>query len=128
MVYARKAISNCISPSRENGLLKETKSELEHAIAETERPLRINNECIKNREARISIDLVKDEVQLNMLNTNLSGYGRIRIVWSDPDSSFGPIQDPTFFLNGIQVQHFFRFIWPCSTPQNFILPYFESTQ
>jgi hypothetical protein len=25
---------------RENGLLKETKSELEHAIAETERPLR----------------------------------------------------------------------------------------
>jgi len=48
---------------RENGLLKETKSELEHAIAETERPLRINNECIKNREARISIDLVKDEVE-----------------------------------------------------------------
>jgi len=48
---------------RENGLLKETKSELEHAIAETERPLRINNECIKNRGARISIDLVKDEVE-----------------------------------------------------------------
>lgn len=24
---------------------------------------RINNECIKNREARISIDLVKDEVE-----------------------------------------------------------------
>ncbi|XP_023328113.1 tektin-3 isoform X5 [Eurytemora carolleeae] len=48
---------------RENGLLKETKAELEHAIAETERPLRINNECIKNREARISIDLVKDEVE-----------------------------------------------------------------
>ena len=66
---------------RENGLLKETKSELEHAIAETERPLRflkyaqklnevlfpildrINNECVKNREARISIDLVKDEVE-----------------------------------------------------------------
>jgi len=48
---------------RENGLLKETKSELEHAIAETERPLRINNECIKNREARIGIDLVKDEVE-----------------------------------------------------------------
>ena len=52
----------CLIP-RENGLLKETKSELEHAIAETERPLRINNECIKNREARISIDLVKDEVE-----------------------------------------------------------------
>jgi len=48
---------------RENGLLKETKSELEHAIAETERPLRINNECVKNREARIGIDLVKDEVE-----------------------------------------------------------------
>ena len=68
-------------------MLKETKSELEHAIAETERPLRyrnevtkntissspsivklllvvrINNECVKNREARISIDLVKDEVE-----------------------------------------------------------------
>ena len=60
--------------------MKETKSELEHAIAETERPLRflkfcpeiefciptlerINNECVKNREARISIDLVKDEVE-----------------------------------------------------------------
>ena len=26
-------------------------------------PFRINNECIKNREARISIDLVKDEVR-----------------------------------------------------------------
>ena len=25
--------------------------------------LRINNECVKNREARISIDLVKDEVE-----------------------------------------------------------------
>ena len=36
---------------------------MEHAIAETERPLRINNECVKNREARISIDLVKDEVE-----------------------------------------------------------------
>ena len=53
---------------------------MEHAIAETERPLRcslvsiclcgsisifsrINNECIKNREARIGIDLVKDEVE-----------------------------------------------------------------
>jgi len=48
---------------RENGLLKETKSELEHAIAETERPLRIANECVKNREARIGIDLVKDEVE-----------------------------------------------------------------
>ena len=48
-------------------MLKETKSELEHAIAETERPLRINNECIKNREARISIDLVKDEVEFNNL-------------------------------------------------------------
>ena len=24
---------------------------------------RINNECVKNREARISIDLVKDEVE-----------------------------------------------------------------
>ena len=71
-------------------MLKETKSELEHAIAETERPLRINNECIKNREARISIDLVKDEVQFNSLNTNLSGCGRIQIVWPDPDPVFLP--------------------------------------
>lgn len=33
---------------RENGLLKETKSELEHAIAETERPLRYWNEFTKS--------------------------------------------------------------------------------
>jgi hypothetical protein len=26
---------------------------------------RVNNECIKNREARISIDLVKDEVNMS---------------------------------------------------------------
>ena len=32
---------------RENGLLKETKSELEHAIAETERPLRYLNKSKK---------------------------------------------------------------------------------
>ena len=34
---------------RENGLLKETKSELEHAIAETERPLRFLKICPKTK-------------------------------------------------------------------------------
>ena len=38
---------NCLF-CRENGLLKETKSELEHAIAETERPLRYRKKILKN--------------------------------------------------------------------------------
>ena len=36
----RRQIVKAFFFCRENGLLKETKSELEHAIAETERPLR----------------------------------------------------------------------------------------
>ena len=43
----RSVCKNCLF-CRENGLLKETKSELEHAIAETERPLRYRKKIIKN--------------------------------------------------------------------------------
>ena len=109
---------------RENGLLKETKSELEHAIAETERPLRylkfctkmefciptldrINNECVKNREARISIDLVKDEVENSLEREveNIKTYQqrmqkmlakvRSQSMANDEDSSFVCAGEPT---------------------------------
>ena len=39
---------------------------MEHAINETEKPLRVNSECIYKREGRMGIDRVKDAVEQNL--------------------------------------------------------------
>ena len=40
-----------------------SRSQLEHAVKETERPLRVTGDCIYKRENRMGIDRVKDEVE-----------------------------------------------------------------
>ena len=39
------------------------RSQLEHALKETERPLRVTSDCIYKRENRMGIDRVKDDVE-----------------------------------------------------------------
>ena len=39
------------------------RSQLEHALKETEKPLRVTSDCIYNRENRMGIDRVKDDVE-----------------------------------------------------------------
>jgi len=50
----------------ETNLLFKTRNQLEHAINETEKPLRVNSECIYKREGRMGIDRVKDAVEHNL--------------------------------------------------------------
>ena len=44
-------------------ILQEKIRQLEHALKETNRPLRTAQDCQKHRESRQGIDLVKDEVE-----------------------------------------------------------------
>ena len=39
------------------------RSQIEHALKETDRPLRVTSDCIYNREGRMGIDRVKDDVE-----------------------------------------------------------------
>lgn len=48
---------------RETMDLEEHRNQLERALGETETPLKIAQECLMRRERRISIDLVKDDVE-----------------------------------------------------------------
>jgi len=43
--------------------LQSTRKSLERALAETEGPMRVNSECLYNREGRKGIDMVKDNVE-----------------------------------------------------------------
>ncbi|NXU49202.1 TEKT3 protein, partial [Turnix velox] len=47
----------------ETNALTEVKTRLERALAETEAPLQIAQECLMNREKRLGIDLCHDEVE-----------------------------------------------------------------
>merc|ERR550519_1045642 len=47
----------------ETNLLMATRKALEKALAETDGPMRVNAECIYNREGRQGIDLVNDNVE-----------------------------------------------------------------
>ena len=40
-----------------------SRAQLEHALKETERPLRVTSDCIYKRENRMGIDRVKDDVE-----------------------------------------------------------------
>ena len=47
--------------------LETTRKNLERALAETEGPMRVNAECIYNREGRKGIDLVNDGVENSLM-------------------------------------------------------------
>ncbi|XP_035257989.1 tektin-3 [Anguilla anguilla] len=51
----------------EIGALTEVKRRLERALAETEGPLQVSQECLYHREKRMSIDLVHDDVEKDLL-------------------------------------------------------------
>ncbi|KAJ8363141.1 hypothetical protein SKAU_G00119720 [Synaphobranchus kaupii] len=51
----------------EIGALTEVKRRLERALAETEGPLQVSQECLFHREKRMSIDLVHDNVEKDLL-------------------------------------------------------------
>lgn len=47
-------------------MLLKTRSQLQHAMRETEGPLRVNSECLYTREGRMGIDRVSDAVEANL--------------------------------------------------------------
>ena len=47
------------------------KNRLETALSATEISLHISKECMKNREKRMSIDLVHDDVEVQLLKVNI---------------------------------------------------------
>ncbi|XP_028332537.1 tektin-3 [Gouania willdenowi] len=51
----------------ETAALTEVKKRLERALAETEGPLQVSQECLYHREKRMSIDLVHDNVEKNLI-------------------------------------------------------------
>ncbi|XP_066560481.1 tektin-3 isoform X2 [Amia ocellicauda] len=51
----------------EISMLTDVKKRLERALAETEGPLQVAQECLYHREKRMSIDLVHDEVEKDLL-------------------------------------------------------------
>ncbi|KAF7204042.1 tektin-3 [Nothobranchius furzeri] len=51
----------------EIGALTEVKRRLERALAETEGPLQVSQECLYHREKRMSIDLVHDDVEKDLI-------------------------------------------------------------
>ncbi|KAM4030998.1 tektin-3 isoform 1-T1 [Anomaloglossus baeobatrachus] len=51
----------------ETNALSEVKRRLERALAETEGPLQVAQECLYHREKRMSIDLVHDDVEKQLL-------------------------------------------------------------
>ncbi|XP_062382471.1 tektin-3 [Sardina pilchardus] len=51
----------------EIGALTEVKRRLERALAETESPLQVAQECLYHREKRMSIDLVHDDVEKDLI-------------------------------------------------------------
>ncbi|XP_077359594.1 tektin-3 [Festucalex cinctus] len=50
----------------ETAALAEVKRRLERALAETERPLQVTQECLYHREKRMAIDLVHDDVEKDL--------------------------------------------------------------
>ncbi|MEQ2273268.1 hypothetical protein XENORESO_001851 [Xenotaenia resolanae] len=51
----------------ETAALSEVKRRLERALAETEGPLQVSQECLYHREKRMSIDLVHDDVEKDLI-------------------------------------------------------------
>ena len=54
----------------EIGKMTEYKERLKNALMATEVPLHIAQECLQNREKRLSIDLVHDDVEVQLLKVS----------------------------------------------------------
>uniref|UniRef100_A0A665VRI4 Tektin n=1 Tax=Echeneis naucrates TaxID=173247 RepID=A0A665VRI4_ECHNA len=52
--------------------LTEVKKRLERALAETEGPFQVSQECLYHREKRMSIDLVHDDVEKDLIKVTIS--------------------------------------------------------
>ena len=63
----RSELSSELDRNRnQTNLLLKTRSQLQHAMKETEGPLRVNSECLYTREGRMGIDRVSDVVEANL--------------------------------------------------------------
>ena len=65
-----------------NNLL-ESKRILERALAETENPLHISQECLYNREKRQAIDLVHDHVEKELIKVKSSVRTQLWLLTKD---------------------------------------------
>ena len=65
--------------------LEEAKRHLDYAIAQSSRPLQVNIECINQRENRVGIDQVKDQVDKNLKgeNDNIRKYQQLMKILSE---------------------------------------------
>ena len=65
--------------------LEEAKRHLDYAIAQSSRPLQVNIECINQRENRVGIDQVKDQVDKNLKgeNDNIRKYQQSMKILSE---------------------------------------------
>ncbi|KAL8163053.1 UNVERIFIED_CONTAM: Tektin-3 [Gekko kuhli] len=60
----------------ETNALTDMKKRLERALAETEGPLQVAEECLLHREKRMGIDLVHDDVEKQLMTVSPSGIPR----------------------------------------------------
>ncbi|KAA8581336.1 hypothetical protein FQN60_002917 [Etheostoma spectabile] len=68
VVFWRSELSHEIDNMvTEIAALNEVKRRLERALAETEGPLQVSQECLYHREKRMSIDLVHDDVEKDLI-------------------------------------------------------------
>ncbi|KAF7668204.1 hypothetical protein LDENG_00028360 [Lucifuga dentata] len=68
IVFWRSELSHEIDNMvTEIAALTEVKKRLERALAETERPYQVSQECLYHREKRMSIDLVHDDVEKDLI-------------------------------------------------------------
>ncbi|XP_053708787.1 tektin-3 [Synchiropus splendidus] len=68
IVFWRSELSHEIDNMvTEIAALSEVKRRLERALAETEGPLQVSQECLYHREKRMSIDLVHDDVEKDLI-------------------------------------------------------------
>ena len=66
--FWKQELNEEIEKNREEvQLLMDARRNLDHALAQTDRPLRVNNKCRDNRERRIGIDRVRDRVEISLL-------------------------------------------------------------
>uniref|UniRef100_A0A663LJQ6 Tektin n=1 Tax=Athene cunicularia TaxID=194338 RepID=A0A663LJQ6_ATHCN len=56
----------------ETNALTDMKKRLERALAETEAPLQVSQECLLHREKRMGIDLVRDDVENQLFTVSLT--------------------------------------------------------
>uniref|UniRef100_A0A3B3X8V8 Tektin n=1 Tax=Poecilia mexicana TaxID=48701 RepID=A0A3B3X8V8_9TELE len=68
IVFWRSELSHEIDNMvTEIAALSDVKKRLERALAETEGPLKVSQECLYHREKRMSIDLVRDDVEKDLI-------------------------------------------------------------